>query len=283
VLGVLTFASLLLWAPAALNAQDRGAAALETPGTVDRDSPRDSDRASISTSRSDVAPSRSDVEGRGDMQGASRQEMTGSTRASIPEAASPALGTPVETRADTRALESGTIEKVPRDLPATPRALSAQQKKNVRQLRADLQSLKSGSEVTAEQRKALATSLANLAEGATKPSRTSVGALSADLASAMKDGQISTRETARLAQDLTTALNSANMPRREIEAVIADVQTILTAGGVTEDSAAKIAADLRAISAEVRKDSAAATKARIQATPASPSLLPPRGQMRRGR
>ena len=91
----------------------------------------------------------------------------------------------------------------------------------------------------------LATDLTAMAEGATKPSQANEAAAA--------DKNLSSREIAQLTSDFNKVLNSAGISVSEFNAVVSDAQTILKASGISSSDAALIAADLKAIGAEVQK------------------------------
>jgi hypothetical protein len=148
--------------------------------------------------------------------------------------------------------------------------MSAQQQTNVQTLSNDLNAIKSGSQVTPEQKQALSESLIAMADGATKPSQASVDALSADLSEAMTDGNLSNKEKMQLSNDLAEVMNSANIPKSEVDAAIADAQAVLTASGVDKADVQEIAGDLQAIAKEGQAN-ATATKTNTTAAANSSS------------
>ncbi|MBI3879974.1 MAG: hypothetical protein HY301_07900 [Verrucomicrobia bacterium] len=144
----------------------------------------------------------------------------------------------------------------PPDRPNPPERgshLSPTQQQNLKQLQTDLGSIKSGSQVTTEQKQALAKSLRAMADGATKPNPALTQQLANDLSQAVADGKLSVPEKMKLSQDLTAVMNSANIPPAEVNQAIADAQVILVASGVTKAEVQKVAADCQAIAAEAKK------------------------------
>jgi hypothetical protein len=128
------------------------------------------------------------------------------------------------------------------------------QQQNLQKLQADLQAIKQGSQVTAEQKQALKNDLMAMADGATKPDPALVQQLANDLANAMSDGQIDNKEKAQLANDLQKVMAGANIPPEEVNQAIADVQAILTASGVDKAEMQTIVNDLQAIAAEAKNN-----------------------------
>lgn len=132
--------------------------------------------------------------------------------------------------------------------------LSEQQTKNVQKLQADLNSIKQGSQVTQDQVNALKADLMAMADGATKPDQALVQKLAIDLANAIADGKLTSKEKAQLSQDLYAVMNSANIPTSEVNQAIADAQTIFTASGITKEEVTVIVSDLKAIAAEAKSN-----------------------------
>ncbi len=132
--------------------------------------------------------------------------------------------------------------------------LSEQQRQNIQKLQSDLTSIKSGSQVTQQQKDALKQSLNTLAEGTTKPSQQSIDNLSNHLSSAMSDGNLSNQEKAQLAQDVQAVFDSASIPQSEVQQVISDAQSILQSSGVDKSDVQLIVTDLQNIAAEAKKN-----------------------------
>lgn len=132
--------------------------------------------------------------------------------------------------------------------------LSPTQQQNLQKLQADLQAIKQGSQVTPEQKQALKNDLLAMADGATKPDQALVQQLANDLADAMSDGSIDSKEKAKLANDLQKVMASANIPMDEVNQAIADAQAILAASGVTKSDVQTIVNDLKAIASEAKNN-----------------------------
>lgn len=152
--------------------------------------------------------------------------------------------------------------------------LSPTQQQNIDKLAADLNAIKQGSQVTQAQKDALKNDLMAMAEGATRPDQTLVQQLANDLAEAMSDGNLSSREKTQLTQDLYAVMNSAGISAAEVNQTIADAQAILQSSGVTRADAQTIAGDLKAIASEAQKN---AQNAAGQAQ----QVAPQRGRLRR--
>lgn len=132
--------------------------------------------------------------------------------------------------------------------------LTPTQQQNIQKLQADLQAIKQGSQVTPQQKQALKNDLLAMAEGATKPDAALVQQLANDLADAMADGSIDSKEKAKLANDLQKVMNSANIPPEEVNQAIADAQATLTASGVDKSDVQTIVNDLKAIATEAKNN-----------------------------
>jgi hypothetical protein len=146
--------------------------------------------------------------------------------------------------------------------------MSDQQKANLQNLQNDLLGIKADSQVTPEQKDALAYSLMAMADGATKPDQTTVDKLASDLSEAMADGTMSNRERVMLANDVASVMNSANIPQSEVDQAVVAAQNILAASGISKNDVQMIVKDLKVIAAEGQKNAAAA-KAGTVATPAT--------------
>ncbi len=77
---------------------------------------------------------------------------------------------------------------------ATGQNLSPTQQQNIQKLQADLNAIKQGSQVTAEQKQALKNELMAMADGATKPDPALVQQIANDFADAMSDGSTDNKE-----------------------------------------------------------------------------------------
>mgnify|MGYP007071127560 CR=1 FL=1 len=152
------------------------------------------------------------------------------------------------TKPSTDAARSGNLPK-----PSVSN-LSPTQQQNLQKLQADLQAIKQGSQVTTEQKQALKNDLLAMADGATKPDQALVQQLANDLADAMSDGSIDSKEKAKLANDLQKIMNSANIPPEEVNQAIADAQAILTSSGVDKSDVQTIVNDLKAIATEAKNN-----------------------------
>ncbi len=99
----------------------------------------------------------------------------------------------------------------------------------------------------------LSRSLANVAQGANKPSQATVSKLTDHLTTALNEAtKLTSSKKTRLAQDVAVLLNSANTPPDQRQTMIKDVQSSLETGGASSDNAAAVAADLHSVVDEVR-------------------------------
>ncbi len=135
--------------------------------------------------------------------------------------------------------------------PAAPNA-AALQAQNISKIKTDLAAFKPGSAVTPEQKQQLIKDLA-VAARSTKPSLPSVTKFVNTLAAALGENNLGASEQERLALNLNTVFNSKPLTAAQFDALIADVQAILQVGGAKRSVAASIAADLKAVGAEVRR------------------------------
>jgi len=98
----------------------------------------------------------------------------------------------------------------------------------------------------------LSRSMANMAQGANKPSQATVSKLTDHLTTALDEAKLTPAKKTRLAQEVAVLLNSANTPPAQKDAMVKDVQSILQTGGASGDSVAAVAADLQAVVDEVK-------------------------------
>ena len=154
-------------------------------------------------------------------------------------------------------VRQGVPPPAPPTTPATPgnpalpnpAVLRAQ---NISRIKTDLAALKPGSPVTPELKQRLIKDLA-VAARSTKPSLPTVSRFVNALALALGENGLGDPERERLAQNLNSVFNSKPLPGSQFDAIIADVQAILQVGGVKRSVASSIAADLKAVGAEVRR------------------------------
>ena len=138
--------------------------------------------------------------------------------------------------------------------PGSPGAPSpvATQTQNIAKIKADLAGFKTGSLPTAEQKQQFIKDLAVTAR-TTKPSLPTVTKFVDSLTAGLSEASLAPDQLGRLAQNLEATLNSKPLPATQYDAIIADVQAIMQVGSVKRTTAASIAADLKAVGAEVRR------------------------------
>lgn len=134
--------------------------------------------------------------------------------------------------------------------PATSNKTTAAQ--SIVNLRADLAGFKTGAVATADQKQKFIRNLALSARG-TKPSLPTVQKFVNSLTAALTGATLTTEQQARLAQNLDAVLNSKPLPATQFDKIIEDTQAILEVGTVKRAVAVSIAAELKAIGAEVRR------------------------------
>jgi hypothetical protein len=98
----------------------------------------------------------------------------------------------------------------------------------------------------------LARDMANVAQGANKPSQATLTKLSDHLATAYAQTKLNPQQKTRLAQIIGILLNSANTPANQKEAMVGDVESILKTGGASAEDSAAVAADLKTVTEEVK-------------------------------
>jgi hypothetical protein len=141
----------------------------------------------------------------------------------------------------------------PAPRPATPApANKTTAAQSIVNLRADLAGFKTGTVATAEQKQKFIRNLALSARG-TKPSLPTVQKFVNSLTTALTGATLTPEQQARLAQNLDAVLNSKPLPATQFDKIIEDTQAILEVGTVKRAVAVNIAAELKAIGAEVRR------------------------------
>lgn len=145
--------------------------------------------------------------------------------------------------------------------PQKSRRMSEAQQQNLTKLKTDAEQIKSGSQVTQQQKDQLKRDLEAMIHGATRPDAALVDQLAADLSAAMADGKVSGLEKTKLMKDIEKVLNSSGISMTEVNAVIADAQAILAASGVSKADAQTIGNDLKAIAGELKKNAPASAPA----------------------
>jgi hypothetical protein len=104
---------------------------------------------------------------------------------------------------------------------------------------------------TPDVKETLAKDLANVSQGAKKPSPATLSKLSDHLTTALGESKLTTQKKTRLAQDVGVLVNSANTPLAQKSAMIEDVQSILKSGGSSPENVSAVGVDLHAVTDEV--------------------------------
>ena len=94
--------------------------------------------------------------------------------------------------------------------------------------------------------------MAEVAQGANKPSTGTLTKLSDHLTTAYAEAKMDMPSKTRLAQCIAVLLNSANTAPNQKEAMLKDVETILKNGGASEENASAVVADLKTVIEEVK-------------------------------
>ncbi len=135
---------------------------------------------------------------------------------------------------------------------APPTANSVSQAQSLTRLKSDLARFKTGSVATTDQQKKLTVNLLYAARGP-KPSLTIIQTFVASLATALTGATLTAETQTRLAQNLEAVCNSKPLPAAQFDKIIEDTQAILEVGTVKRATAVSVAANLKAMGAEVRR------------------------------
>ncbi len=140
--------------------------------------------------------------------------------------------------------------------PAAPAAhqsgSSVTQVQTLAALKNDLGKFKSGSTPTAEQKQLFSVHLTQAARGK-KPSSVTVQKLVDSLTAALAEASLTSEQQVRLAQNLDGVFNAKSFSATNFEKLISDTQAILEVGSVKRATAVAVAADLKAVGAEIRR------------------------------
>jgi hypothetical protein len=136
--------------------------------------------------------------------------------------------------------------------PAPAPALTPQQQSLVR-FRTDLDAIRAGSQVTAEQKQRLAVNLVGMAQGPGKPSLRTARLFVDDLAAGLTAKPLSAKSRERLLQNLQAAVSPGAMKQAQLGAIADDVQAAFVSAGVDRKDAMKIADGVKAMTAEAGK------------------------------
>lgn len=142
----------------------------------------------------------------------------------------------------------------PAPAPASPPSqVDLDLKQNLEKLQTDLSNLKPGSQAGDDLKKTLQADFATLAKGSVRPSATNLDKLATDLAEALSAPDVSARELGQLAQAVNVVVNSSMVTTAQAQSFLVVAQTALKSSRVPDAAGEKVAADLKAILAEVQK------------------------------
>lgn len=133
---------------------------------------------------------------------------------------------------------------------ATPPAVS--QSASITKLTADIAGFKPNAAATAEQKQQFTIDLAQSARGR-KPSLGTVKQFVDSLSAALATATLTPEHQSRLAQNLDGVFNAKSFSALQFDKTIEDVQAILEVGTVNRNTAISVAADLKAVGAEIRR------------------------------
>ena len=133
---------------------------------------------------------------------------------------------------------------------ATPPAVT--QAASVAKLTTDIAGFKANAVATVEQKQQFTIDLAQSARGR-KPSLGTVKQFVESLSAALATATLTPEHQARLAQDIEGVFNAKSFSSLQFDKTIEDTQAILEVGTVKRTTAISVAADLKAVGAEVRR------------------------------
>jgi hypothetical protein len=143
----------------------------------------------------------------------------------------------------------------PPPAPAAPPLSPAEQeiKRNVDKLEADLTAIKSGVDVSEDQKQTLHNDLQTVARGSVKPSDAALSKLTDDISAALSATNISVRERGQLAQAVNVVVNSSMTTPAQAQSFVVVAETSLRSSGVDDTGVQTVSDDLKAILAQVQK------------------------------
>ena len=133
---------------------------------------------------------------------------------------------------------------------ATPPAVT--QAASIAKLTADIAGFKPNAAATAEQKQQFTIDLAQSARGR-KPSLGTVKQFVDSLSAALATATLTQEHQTRLAQNLDGVFNAKIFSALQFDETIEDFQAILEVGTVKRNTAISVAADLKAVGAEIRR------------------------------
>ena len=138
--------------------------------------------------------------------------------------------------------------------PAQPGATApvVTQAQSIAKLTSDLAGFKTGTTATAEQKQQFTIDLAQSARGR-KPSLGTVKTFVDSLTTALTGATLTPEHQGRLAQDIEGVFNAKSLSSLQFDKTIEDAQAILEVGTVKRTTAISVAAELKAVGAEIRR------------------------------
>lgn len=136
--------------------------------------------------------------------------------------------------------------------PGTAPTNTVTQAQTLAALQSELAGFKPGTAVTEAQKQQFTITLAKAARS-NKPSLGTVKKFVDSLSSALANASLTDEQRTRLAGDIDATLNSRSLSATTFDKTIDDAQAILQVGSVPRSTALSVAADLKAIGAEVRR------------------------------
>ena len=133
---------------------------------------------------------------------------------------------------------------------ATPPAVT--QAASQAKLTADIAGFKANAAATAEQKQQFTIDMAQSARGR-KPSLGTVKQFVDSLSAALATATLTPEQQSRLAQDIEGVFNAKSFSSLQFDKTIEDTQAILEVGAVKRTTAISVAADLKAVGAEIRR------------------------------
>ncbi len=141
---------------------------------------------------------------------------------------------------------------------------TGEQKSNFEKLASDINSIKSGSEVTPEMKEKLSQDLKSTLSTADMPSAESLESFCDTLAGAVSDQKITPAEAVKLAGDAEAILNSANISTEDAEILVNDATAIIEAADISDEEKQALKGDIESIAAVSKLNAESAKEAATQ-------------------
>jgi hypothetical protein len=167
----------------------------------------------------------------------------------------------IKRRAKETVNQNNVRQGVPPPAPLTPHPVAppapgaapvVTQAASIAKLNGDISAFKANAPATDAQKQQFTISLAQAARG-TKPSLGTVKKFVDSMTAALATATLATEHQRRLAQNLDAVMNSRTLTQLQFDKTIDDVQAILEVGTVKRSTAVSVAADLKAVGAEIRR------------------------------